>query len=74
MSFEQLEAMDRKNEQMQAMRSCLDQLVNHAEAQGWVLAANLIGAASRALADELVQREANNGMVIAAEVKSGTPE
>lgn len=71
MSFKQPEVMIPKQEQMHAMKSCLDQLVNHAEAQGWVLAANLIGAASRAISDELVERAATNGLRMASETRGG---
>lgn len=44
--------------EMQALRVCLDQLGDQANAQGMPLVANLIGAASRAIADEILDRSA----------------
>ena len=49
-----------KNTEAQALRQCLDELVEHAEAQGLSLAANLIGAASRAVSDEMFKQELAN--------------
>lgn len=43
---------------MRAIMTCLDELGDHATAQGLPLAATLIGAASRAIADEIVERGA----------------
>jgi len=43
---------------IRAMQVCLDELGDHAAANGLTLAATLIGAASRALADEIVERRA----------------
>lgn len=42
---------------IQAIKSCLEELENHAAANGIPLAANLIGAASRAIADEIAERK-----------------
>ncbi len=42
---------------IRAIKACLDQLGSHAEAYGLPLAANLIGAASRAIADEIAERK-----------------
>ncbi len=50
-------ADDRENN-IQAIKACLDQLGSHAESYGLPLAANLIGAASRAIADEIAERRA----------------
>ena len=41
---------------IRAIKACLEELESHAAANGVALAANLIGAASRALADELAAR------------------
>lgn len=43
---------------IRAIKACLEELESHAAANGIALAANLIGAASRAIADELVERSA----------------
>ena len=43
---------------IRAMQVCLDELGDHAAATGMTLAATLIGAASRAIADEIVERRA----------------
>jgi len=43
---------------IRAIKACLEELESHAAANGILLAANLIGAASRAIADELAQRDA----------------
>ena len=74
MNCDQMDVASQRQEQMQAMKSCLDQLVDHAESQGWILAANLIGAASRAISDELVERAATSGASLATEVDGGKPE
>lgn len=43
---------------IRAIKACLDELGDHAAANGLLLAANLIGAASGAIADEIVERKA----------------
>ena len=43
---------------IRAMQVCLDELGDHAAARGMTLAATLIGAASRAIADEIIERRA----------------
>ena len=43
---------------IRAIKACLDELGDHAAANGLLLAANLIGAASGAIADEIVVRKA----------------
>lgn len=43
---------------IRAIKACLDELGDHAAANGLSLAANLIGAASGAIADEIVERKA----------------
>ena len=43
---------------IRAIKACLDELGDHAAANGLLLAANLIGAASGAIADEIVERRA----------------
>ena len=45
------------NSEIQALKVCLDELGDHAAAKGLPLAANLIGAASRAVADEILERK-----------------
>ncbi|MDJ0607890.1 MAG: hypothetical protein QNJ67_02870 [Kiloniellales bacterium] len=50
-----------------AIRLCLDELGAHAEAQGLTLAANLIGAASRAISDEIFQKEVAERVATASE-------
>lgn len=45
---------------IRAIKACLDELGDHAAANGLLLAANLIGAASGAIADEIVERRAKN--------------
>ncbi len=45
---------------IRAIKACLDELGDHAAANGLPLAANLIGAASGAIADEIVRRRAKN--------------
>ena len=45
------------NSDIQALQVCLEELGDHAAAKGLSLAANLIGAASRALADEILERK-----------------
>jgi hypothetical protein len=45
------------NNDIQALKVCLDELGDHAAAKGLPLAANLIGAASRAVADEILERK-----------------
>jgi hypothetical protein len=42
---------------VRAIKACLDELGDHATANGLLLAANLIGAASRAIADEMVEQK-----------------
>ena len=49
-----------RNADIQAIKACLDQLGTHAEFYGLPLAANLIGAASRAIADEIAERKVRN--------------
>ena len=41
---------------MQALKMCLDELGHHAATNGLPLAATLIGAAARAIADEILER------------------
>lgn len=41
---------------IRAIKACLDELGDHAAANGLLLAANLIGAASGAIADEIITR------------------
>lgn len=53
-----------KNAEAQALRQCLDELVEHAEAQGLSLAANLIGAASRAISDEMFKQGLANRSIV----------
>jgi hypothetical protein len=43
---------------IRAMQVCLDELGDHATANGLSLAATLIGAASRAIEDEIMERRA----------------
>ncbi len=50
---------DREND-IRAIKACLDRLGGDAEAHGLTLAANLIGAASRAIADEIMERKVRN--------------
>lgn len=50
---------NRVNE-IRAIKACLDQLGDHAVGFGLPLVANLIGAASRAIADEMTERQARN--------------
>ncbi len=50
-----------------AIRLCLDELGAHAEAQGLTLAANLIGAASRAISDEIFQKDMAERVATASE-------
>ena len=47
----------RDSAEAHAIRLCLDELGAHAEAQGLALAANLIGAASRAISDEILRKD-----------------
>ncbi len=47
-----------------AIKACLDELGDHAAANGLGLAANLIGAASRAIEDELVERKVRGGVTV----------
>jgi len=42
---------------IQALKVCLDELGDHAAANGLPLAATLIGAAARAIADEILERK-----------------
>ena len=50
----------RRESDIQAIKACLDELGGHAESYGLSLAANLIGAASRAIADEIAERRVRN--------------
>jgi len=45
---------------IRAIKACLDELGDHAAANGLLLAANLIGAASGAIADEIIQQRSKN--------------
>ena len=65
MSQNTIKSNDLKNVEALAIRRCLDELVNHAEAQGFSLAANLIGAASRAISDELFKQDAVERIALA---------
>ena len=59
---------------IRAIKACLEELESHAAANGVALAANLIGAASRAIADELVERSAGRpacGSSVAFEQRRG---
>ena len=47
-----------------AIKACLDELGDHAAVNGLGLAANLIGAASRAIEDELVERRVRGGVTV----------
>ena len=51
---------------IRAIKACLDELGDHAAANGLLLAANLIGAASGAIADEIVERKAKKQIVATA--------
>lgn len=51
-------APDSPTVDIRAIKACLDELGDHAAANGLLLAANLIGAASGAIADEIVERKA----------------
>lgn len=42
---------------IQALKVCLDELAQHASSNGLPLAATLIGAAARAIADEMLERK-----------------
>lgn len=57
----------RNSAEAHAIRLCLDELGAHAEAQGLTLAANLIGAASRAISDEIFQKEVADRVALASE-------
>jgi hypothetical protein len=46
--------------EIEAIKECLDHLEDHVAVNGLPLAANLIGAASRALADEIHQQKARD--------------
>ena len=48
--------------ELKAIRNCLGELEGHAQLNGAQLAANLIGAASKALEDEIFEREATPGI------------
>lgn len=48
--------------ELKAIRNCLGELEGHAQLSGAELAANLIGAASKAIEDEILEREAVPGM------------
>lgn len=52
---------------IRAIKACLEELESHAAANGVLLAANLIGAASRAIADELAKRGAERSACISSE-------
>ena len=54
---------------IRAIKACLEQLEGHAAANGIPLAANLIGAASRAIADELAQRGTSKTICLASETR-----
>ena len=51
---------DDRDSDIEAIKACLDQLGNHVELYGLLLAANLIGAASRAITAEIAERRARN--------------
>ena len=55
---------------IRAIKACLEELESHAAANGVALAANLIGAASRAIADELVERSAGRPACGSSEFRS----
>ena len=55
---------------IRAIKACLEELESHAAANGAALAANLIGAASRALADELAVRGAGQEVHIGSEIRT----
>ena len=57
MSGDAIEMTGRESSEAHAIRLCLDELGVQAEAQGWTLAANLIGAASRAISDEIFRQD-----------------
>ncbi len=52
---------------IRAIKACLEELESHAAANGVLLAANLIGAASRAIADELAKRGAGRHVCLSSE-------
>ena len=54
---------------IRAIKACLEQLESHAAANGILLAANLIGAASRAIADELAQRGGTSAIYVNPETR-----
>ena len=59
-------ALDNPLVDIRAIKACLDELGDHAAANGLLLAANLIGAASGAIADEIVERKAKKQAVTKA--------
>lgn len=67
MGSDAIDLTSRSKVEAHAIRLCLDELVSHAEAQGLILAANLIGAASRAISDEIIQKDAAGSRYISDE-------
>ena len=67
MGNDAIELNGRDKVEAHAIRLCLDELVGHAEAQGLTLAANLIGAASRAISDEIIQKDAAGSRYVSDE-------
>ena len=55
---------------IRAIKACLEELESHAAANGVALAANLIGAASRAIADELAERSAGRQIYRRPEIQN----
>jgi hypothetical protein len=54
---------------IQALKVCLDELARHASCNGLPLAATLIGAAARAVGDEILERKAKRQVSIAHETR-----
>ncbi len=67
MNGEVIDINTRNCAEAHAIRLCLDELGAHAEAQGLTLAANLIGAASRAISDEIFQKDMAQRVATASE-------